>query len=259
MVVIGQTLKRVAQPSYFLQRSRIWLPWLGGLSAILLTTGLLYALWLSPADYQQGESVRIMYVHVPAAWMGLFTYALIAALGGIGLIGGHPLAFAAARAAAPLGAMFTALCLITGSLWGKPMWGAWWVWDARLTSMLLLLFLYFGVITLFDAFDNPRRGEKSAAVLALIGCVNLPVIKFSVDWWNTLHQPSSVMKLNGPSIDSTMLIPLLLMAAAFKVMFFTLWVLRTRTAVIEAKTRTAKSRIDSQAASQADAQSGGLP
>ncbi len=244
MVVIGQTLKRVAQPSHFMQISGRWLPWISALAVGLLAVGVYFSLFASPADYQQGESVRIMYVHVPSAWMGLFVYALVAALGGIGLIGGHPLAFAAARAAAPIGAVFTALCLITGALWGKPMWGAWWVWDARLTSMLLLLFLYFGVIVLNDAFDTVRRGEKAAAVLALVGCINLPIIKFSVDWWNTLHQPSSVMKLGGPSIDGSMLVPLLLMALAFKLGFFALWLMRTRTLVLAAKTRAAQGRMD---------------
>jgi len=242
VLAIKQTVKRVTQPSRFIEVSGALVPWVATLSLGLLIAGLVYALDLSPADYQQGESVRIMYVHVPSAWMGLFIYALVAALGGIGLVGGHPLAFHAARAAAPLGAMFTAMCLITGALWGKPMWGAWWVWDARLTSMLLLLFLYFGHIALSGAFDDVRRGDKAAAVLGLVGCINLPVVKFSVDWWNTLHQPASVLKLGGPSIDSSMLIPLLLMAVAFKSVFFTLWLMRTRTAVVEAKARAAQNR-----------------
>ena len=239
---IHQTVLRAAQPARFIELSGLLIPWIAALGCVALAAGLVEGLALSPPDYQQGETVRIMYMHVPAAWMGLFVYALVAGLGGLGLVGGHPLAFAAARAASPLGAMFTAVCLITGSLWGKPMWGAWWVWDARLTSMLLLLFLYFGHIALSRAFDDPRRGDKAAAVLGLVGCVNLPIVKFSVDWWNTLHQPASVMKLGGPSIDPSMLWPLLLMAGAFKLIFFALWLARTRTEVVGGRLRAAANR-----------------
>lgn len=239
---VQETLLRAAQPARFVALSGALIPWVSLAALVLLGAGLVEGLALSPPDYQQGETVRIMYVHVPAAWMGLFVYALVAGLGGLGLVGGHPLAFHAARAAAPLGAAFTAVCLVTGALWGKPMWGAWWVWDARLTSMLLLLFLYFGHIALSRAFDETRRGDKAAAVLGLVGCVNLPVVKFSVDWWNTLHQPASVMKLGGPSIDPSMLWPLLLMAGAFKLGFFALWLARTRTEVVEARLRAAAGR-----------------
>lgn len=238
---VRQAVLRAAQPTRFVDLSGRVLPFAALLAAALFAAGLVFALALSPADYQQGESVRIMYVHVPAAWMGLFVYALVAVLGGLGLVVGHPLAFHAARAAAPLGAAFTFLCLITGSLWGKPMWGAWWVWDARLTSMLLLLFLYFGHIALSGGFDRPQRGDKAAAVLALVGCVNLPVVKFSVDWWNTLHQPASVFKFGGPSIDPSMLLPLLLMAGAFKACFFALWLARTRTVVAAARLSAARA------------------
>ncbi len=237
------TVLRVAQPARFVALAGAWIPWVSVAALVFLAAGLVEGLALSPPDYQQGETVRIMYVHVPAAWMGLFVYALVAGLGGVGLVGGHPLAFHAARAAAPLGAAFTAVCLVTGALWGKPMWGAWWVWDARLTSMLLLLFLYFGHIALSRAFDETRRGDKAAAVLGLVGCVNLPVVKFSVDWWNTLHQPASVMKLGGPSVDPAMLWPLLLMAGAFKLGFFALWLARTRTEVVEARLRAAAGRL----------------
>lgn len=245
---VHETMLRAAQPARFVALAGRLIPWVAVAALALLAAGLADALALSPPDYQQGETVRIMYVHVPAAWMGLFVYALVAGLGGVGLIGGHPLAFAAARAAAPLGATFTAVCLVTGSLWGKPMWGAWWVWDARLTSMLLLLFLYFGHIALSRAFDETRRGDKAAAVLGLVGCVNLPVVKFSVDWWNTLHQPASVMKLGGPSIDPSMLWPLLLMAGAFKLTFFALWLARTRTEVVAARLRAAAGRARSEGA-----------
>jgi len=242
IAAMGGFLQRQAQPARVVDLCGRFLPFAFALTVICLAAGLVSALALSPPDYQQGESVRIMYVHVPAAWMGLFVYAFIAALGGVGLVGGHPLAFHAARAAAPLGAGFTAVCLVSGSLWGKPMWGAWWVWDARLTSMLLLLFLYFGHAALVHAFDDPRRGDKAAAVLALVGCVNLPVIKFSVDWWNTLHQPASVFKMGGPAIDPSMLLPLLLMLGAMKALFFTLWLLRLRTSVVAARLRAAAAR-----------------
>ena len=244
---LQETVLRAAQPARFVTLANMLIPWVSAAAVGLLGAGLIDALALSPPDYQQGETVRIMYIHVPAAWMGLFVYALVATLGGVGLVAGHPLAFAAARAAAPLGAAFTAVCLVTGSLWGKPMWGAWWVWDARLTSMLLLLFLYFGQIALSRAFDEHRRGDKAAAVLALVGCINLPVVKFSVDWWNTLHQPASVMKLGGPAIDASMLWPLLLMAGAFKLAFFALWLVRTRTEVVEARLRAAANRARSEA------------
>ncbi len=229
------------EPARFVALCGRVLPFAVALAVAMLAAGLLFSLALSPADYQQGESVRIMYVHVPAAWMALFVYALVAVLGGVGLAFGHALAFHAARAAAPLGAAFALLCLVSGSLWGKPMWGAWWVWDARLTSMLLLFFLYLGQIALSGAFDRQARGDRAAAVLALVGCVNLPVVKFSVDWWHTLHQPASVFKFGGPSIDPSMLLPLLLMAGAFKAVFFALWLIRTRTAV--AASRVAAARL----------------
>jgi heme exporter protein C len=236
-----QAVLRAMQPARFVALSGRILPFVAVPAAGLLAAGLLFALALSPADYQQGESVRIMYVHVPAAWMALFVYALVAVLGGIGLVFGHPLAFHAARAASPLGAAFALLCLVTGSLWGKPMWGAWWVWDARLTSMLLLFFLYLGHIALCGAFDRQARGDAAAAVLALVGCVNLPVVKFSVDWWHTLHQPASVTTFGGAGVDPSMLLPLLLMAGGFKALFCVLWLMRTRTAV--AASRIAAARL----------------
>ena len=170
-----------------------------------------------------------MYVHVPAAWMAMFAYAFIVIASATGLIWKHPIAHISATAAAPVGACFTLVCLVTGSFWGKPMWGTWWVWDARLTSVLVLFFIYVGYIALANAFENPSRGEKSAAVLALIGSAVLPVIKFSVDWWNTLHQPASVMKMDLPSIHLSMLIPLLLMAFGFVTLFFAVLIVRTRT------------------------------
>ena len=179
--------------------------------------------------------MRIMYVHVPAAWMALSVYLFVAVASAVALVWRHPLAEVAARAAAPIGAAFTFVCLATGSLWGRPMWGAWWVWDARLTSVLILFFLYLGYIALVNAFDDPSRGGRAAAVLALVGVVNLPIIKFSVDWWNTLHQSASVIRIGGPRIDISMLAPLLIMAVGFTLLFAVLLMLRMRTALNERK------------------------
>ncbi len=221
-------LHRWANPNRFLRLSRAVFPWSTGLAAVTIAAGLWFALFVSPADYQQGETVRIMYIHVPAAWMALMVYSVIAVASATGLIWKHPLAHVVARAAAPVGAGFTLICLATGSLWGKPMWGTWWVWDARLTSVLILFFLYLGFIALANAFDSPRRGERASAILALVGAVNVPIIKFSVDWWNTLHQPASVTKLGMPSIHVSMLIPLLLMAVGFTALFVSLLIVRVR-------------------------------
>ena len=221
-------LHRFANPGRFLRVSRLFLPWTAGVTAILFIVGLYFALFASPADFQQGETVRIMYVHVPAAWMAMFCYAVIAGAGAVGLIWRHPLADVAARAAAPVGAGFTLIVLVTGSLWGRPMWGTWWVWDARLTSVLVLFFLYLGHIALSRAFDDATRGARAAAVLALVGIVNLPIIKFSVDWWNTLHQPASVSRIGASAIHPAMLTPLFLMAFAFLGYFITLLLLRMR-------------------------------
>jgi heme exporter protein C len=231
-------MHRFANPARFLRLANAILPWAIGITVISLFAGLAMALVWSPVDYQQGDTVRIMYVHVPAAWMGMFCYTMMALASAAALIWKHPLADLAAKAMAPVGAAFTFICLVTGSLWGKPMWGTWWVWDARLTSMLILLFLYLGYMALHSAFDDPRRGQKAAAVLALVGFVNVPIIKFSVDWWNTLHQPASVVKMGGPAIDSSMLIPLLLMALAFKGYMVTVVLLRIRHEIAEAKIRT---------------------
>jgi heme exporter protein C len=198
-------------------------------------TGLYLALFASPPDYQQLESVRIMYVHVPSAWMGMFVYSSIAISSAMALIWKHPLADLIAKASAPVGAGFTLICLLTGSLWGKAMWGTWWVWDARLTSVLILFFLYLGYIALNNAFDDPARGAKASAVLALVGAVNLPIIKFSVDWWNTLHQPASVARLDAPAVHSSMLWPLLLMAVGFTLFYFTILIFRVRSEIAAAK------------------------
>ena len=235
-------LHRFANPTHFLRIASIVQPWIAWTTILLAGMGLYLGLFNSPADYQQSESVRIMYVHVPAAWMAMFCYSSMAIAAGIGLIWKHPLADIAAKATAPVGACFTFLALFTGSLWGKPMWGTWWVWDARLTSMLVLLFLYLGYIALVNAFDSPARGTKSASILVLVGFVNVPIIKFSVDWWNTLHQPASVMKMGGPSIDASMLWPLLLMAVAFKTYYIWVLLVRIRAEIIANKIRILRLR-----------------
>jgi heme exporter protein C len=224
-------MHRFANPARFHRFSQRVLPGLSRATLLSLGIGLGLALLQSPPDYQQGETVRIMYIHVPSAWMSMMGYSLLAALGASLLVWRHPLAALMARAAAPVGAVFAGVCLLTGSLWGRPMWGTYWVWDARLTSMLLLFFLYLGHIALSRAYDDPERGDRAAAILALVGVINLPVIEFSVDWWNTLHQPASVIKLGGPSIDPSILTPLLVMAFALLLLFVALVMLRTETEI----------------------------
>ena len=233
-------IQRFANPNRFMRLSAAVVPWMAGATVILGAAGLYLGLFQAPADYQQGESVRIMYV--PAAWMALFCYHSMAAASATALIWKHPLADLAARSTAPIGICFTFLALITGSLWGKPMWGTWWVWDARLTSVLVLFFLYLGYMALVNAFDDPARGAKAAAVLALVGFVNVPIIKFSVDWWNSLHQPASVLKLGGPSIHPSMLAPLLLMALAFTTYYFWVLLVRLRAEIISTKIRAVRLR-----------------
>jgi heme exporter protein C len=227
----------LANPARFMRASGKALPWCGWAAGAVIAVGLYLALCVAPPDYQQGDSVRIMFVHVPAAWMALFVYVFVAAASAIALVWRHPLAEIAAQAAAPIGAAFTFVCLVTGSLWGRPMWGAWWVWDARLTSVLVLFFLYLGYIALANAFDDPARGGRAGSVLALVGVVNVPIIKFSVDWWNTLHQGESVFRLGGPTIYVSMLIPLFVMALGFMLLFPALLLLRMRTLLIERKLR----------------------
>jgi heme exporter protein C len=200
------------------------------------------ALFASPPDYQQGETVRIMYVHVPAAWMALFCYTNMAVAAAVGLIWKHPVADLAAKATAPIGACFTFLALLTGALWGKPMWGTWWVWDARLTSMLVLFFLYLGYMALNNAFDDPARGVRASSILALVGFVNVPIIKFSVDWWNTLHQPASIVRMDGPSIHPSMLWPLGLMMAGFTTYYLWVLLLRVRGEIVANKIRALRLR-----------------
>ncbi len=236
-------MHRFANPARFTGIADRVLPWTTGLSAVLITVGLYLALLDSPPDYQQGETVRIMYLHVPSAWMAMFVYTSMAVCSATALIWRHPLADLAAKAAAPLGAAFTALCLITGSLWGEPMWGTWWVWDARLTSVLVLFFLYLGHIALTHAFDDPERGARAGAILAVVGFINVPIIKFSVDWWNTLHQPASISRLARPAIDPAMLWPLLAMALGFTTFFLSLWILRIRAELLDRKLRTLRGAL----------------
>ena len=230
---------RYANPKRFMDLSGAALPWLAGAAAVFLAAGL-YLAFTSPPDYQQGSTVRIMFIHVPAAWVAMMTYGLMALSAAIGLVYRHPLADAAAKAAAPLGALFTALALVTGSLWGKPMWGAWWVWDGRLTSFLILLFLYLGYIALWNAIEDETRAARAAAILALIGAVNLPIIKFSVDWWNTLHQGESI--LSG-QIAPVYLWPLLLMMSGYGLLFVTLWMIRVRTEIVNRRARSLMQQV----------------
>jgi heme exporter protein C len=225
----------LANPARFTRFSTTALPWCAWSAAVVLAVGLYWSLAVAPPDYQQGDAVRIMYIHVPAAWMALSVYLMLAVASAVALVWRHPLAEVAAKAAAPIGAAFTFVCLVTGSLWGRPMWGTWWVWDARLTSVLILFFLYLGYIALVNAFDDPSRGGRAGSVLALVGVVNLPIIKFSVDWWNTLHQPASVLRIGGPTIAISMLAPLLVMATGFLLFFLALLMLRMRTVLNERK------------------------
>ncbi len=221
----------LANPTRFLALVAIVWPWLAGLTLCLFALGL-YLSFTTTGDYQQGETVRIMYVHVPAAWLSMMCYSVMA-LSALGtLVWRHPLADVSAKAAAPIGACFTLVALITGSLWGKPMWGTWWVWDARLTSVFVLFLMYLGLIALGRAMDDPTRAAKVSAVLILVGFVNIPIIKFSVEWWNTLHQPASVMRMDGPTIDPEFLWPLLVMAVAFTMLFFTLHILAMRNEIL---------------------------
>ncbi len=222
--------------------SALLLPWTVALCVITTIAGLYFALFHSPADYQQGETVRIMYIHVPAATMSISIYVAMAVASAMGLIWKHPLSDLAAKCMSPIGAAFTFLALVTGSFWGKPMWGTWWVWDARLTSELLLLFLFMGHMALLNAFDDPARGTKSAGILCIVGVINVPIIKFSVDWWNTLHQPASLMKSGGPSIHPDMLIPLGLMWLCFLSYFTVVLFIRMRGEIIASKVRALRLR-----------------
>lgn len=235
--VVAGRRPSIVNPRRFAGLADAAVPWLAGATALTFAVGLYLGLFASPEDYQQGSTVRIMYVHVPAAWMALFTYVVMASSAIGTLVFRHPLADVSAKSAAPIGAVFTLLALATGSVWGKPMWGAWWVWDARLTSMLILFFMYMGLIALWRAVDDPARAARVTAVVILVGIINIPIIKFSVDWWNTLHQPASVFRFDGPTIHPTMLVPLLVMAMAFMLFFATLHLYAMRTELLERRAR----------------------
>ncbi len=228
---------KLASPRHFYRISGQLIPWMGLVTAILLIAGLYLGLFVAPPDYQQGESYRIMFVHVPAAWLSMFVYVFMAVLSGIHLIWNMKLADVMVRSSAMLGATFTALALATGSLWGKPMWGAWWVWDARLTSELILLFLYLGYIALVSAIEDHRTAARAGGILILVGVVNIPIIHYSVEWWNTLHQGPTVTKLDKPSIHPSMLWPLLLMALAFQLYYFTVVLMRARVELLDREKR----------------------
>jgi len=230
-------LHRYANPGRFLRLARPCLPWLAGFSLVLTVTGLVWGYYFAPADWEQGDAARIMYVHVPAAWVAMAGYAALAVASFFSLIWRHPLADVAAEEIGPVGAGFTFVCLVSGALWGKPMWGAYWVWDARLTSVLVLFFLYLGHIALIRAFDNPQHGHRAAAILALVGAVNLPIIVFSVQWWNTLHQGNTISISGGSKIYVTMLYPLLIASLGFYLTFITLVVARMSASIMEKKTR----------------------
>ena len=227
----------LANPTRFIALVARVLPWLIAATILAFALGL-HETYLAPDDYQQGATVKIMFIHVPNAWLCMFVWGVmsVAALGT--LVWRHPLADVAARAAAPIGAAFTLMCLVTGSLWGRPMWGTYWVWDARLTSVLVLFLMYLGVIALWRTMDDPSRAARAAAVLTLVGAINIPIIKFSVNWWNTLHQDASIVRLDGPAIHPSILVPLLIMMLAFTLLFLTLHFAAMRNEIMRRRVRT---------------------
>ena len=229
---------RFANPTRFLALASRLIPFLAVASTVLIAAGVYAAFFVAPADYQQGETVRIMYIHVPSAWLSMGCYSLMA-LSALGtLIWRHPLADVSAKALLPIGMAFTFICLVTGAFWGRPMWGTWWVWDARLTSVLILFLIYCGIMALWNAFEDPARAGRAVAIMTLAGAINIPIIKFSVDWWNTLHQPASVFRVGGPSIHPTMLSPLLVMASGFLLLTIALQLNGMRTEILRRRIRT---------------------
>ncbi len=227
----------LANPNRFLRIQKVAQPFLVALTVAVMGYGLYLGLLVAPQDYQQGETVRIMFVHVPASTLAMGIYVFMAIAHALGFILRHPLADAAAKAAAPIGAVLTLISLSTGSLWGKPMWGTWWVWDARLTSMFVLFLLYLGYIAVWQAVEDPRRAARIAGIVALVGVINVPIIKFSVEWWNTLHQPASLLRAGGPAIDPSILTPLLWNMAGFALLFITLLLYSLRTEVLSRRMR----------------------
>lgn len=230
---------RLASTKNFYRLAEILGPWLAALCVVLLGVGIFQGLFIAPTDYEQGESYRIIYVHVPAAWLSMFIYMVMAFCSLMVVVWKMKLADIVAQVSAPIGASFTFLALATGSLWGKPMWGTWWEWDARLTSELILLFIYIGYMALRASIDNPSTRARAAAILSLVGVVNIPIIHFSVDWWNTLHQPASIMKFDKPSIHPSMLQPLLLCALGFTFFYVVVMLLKTRTVILERESKAA--------------------
>ena len=231
------SLIEFANPSRFLAASGRALPWLSAATALAFALGI-FQIYFAPDDYQQGATVKIMFIHVPAAWLGLFGWLLMSAAALGTLVWRHPLADVAGKAAAPIGAAFTLMCLVTGSLWGRPMWGTYWVWDARLTSVLVLFLMYLGVIALWRTIEDPTQAARAAAVLTVVGAINIPIIKFSVDWWNTLHQPASVLRLGGSTIHPAILVPLIVMAIAFTLLFLSLHLGAMRNEIMRRRVRS---------------------
>lgn len=226
-----------ANPARFLRFARKIFPWVTIVAVACIVAALVLGLAVVPGDYRQGDAYRIIFVHVPSSWMALMIYVIIALCSAAGFIWRHPLADLVAKSSAPIGACFTFISLVTGSLWGEPMWGTWWVWDARVTSMLVLFFLYLGYIALNSAYDDPTKGARASAILALVGVVNIPIIKFSVDWWNTLHQPATISKFDRPSMDSSMIAPLLLMVVGFIAFYFVVLIIRLRSEIAARRIR----------------------
>lgn len=237
----------LANPTRFLSWTDKLLPWLIGLTALTLAIGLYLTFFVAPKDYLQGETVKIMFIHVPCAWLAMFTYSIMTASSLGSLVWRHPLADVSAKTAAPIGAAFTFLALVTGALWGKPMWGTWWVWDARLTSVLVLFIMYLGLIALWHTIEDQTRAARAAAILTLVGFVNIPIIKFSVDWWNTLHQPASVIRVDGPTVHSSILIPLLVMATGFSLLFMVLHLTAMRAEIYRRRVANMRMRAAKQA------------
>lgn len=233
----------LGNPNRFLVLSKLLMPWMVILTVLLLISGLFLGIFVAPPDYQQGESVRIIYVHVPAAIMASIVYTFIAIFSAIGLIWKHPLAFFSAKAAAPIGIIFTFLAIVTGSLWGKPTWGTWWIWDARLTSVLILFFLYLGYIAIWKTIEDKQKAAQLSSILALVGVINLPIIKFSVEWWNTLHQGASIIRFDGPTIHTDILIPLLLMWGGYFILFLVILTIRIETEILDKKIRIIQIKI----------------
>lgn len=244
----GGFFNTFANPVRFVKFADTILPWLTAITVLCLGVGLYMSFFTAPADYQQGQTVRIMFIHVPCAWLAMFCYMLMAGSALGTLVWKHPLADVSAKAAAPLGAVFTFLSLVTGSLWGKPMWGTWWVWDARLTSVLVLFIIYLGLMALWRAIENPTQAARTCAILILVGVINIPIIRYSVEWWNTLHQPASVFRAEGSSIHPSMLIPLLVMALGMSFLFMVLHLYAMKNEIRERRIL----RLETQLAMQAE-------